>query len=176
MQKASLPSRRLLAVLFAAGLLILLDQTADLVATLVSRKVDASAPSWRFGLFGLIAGRASALLVADVMMWTAVLALGWRRTLRALGAAHLLLGVGATLGLALFILDAAQVRGAVPAESAAAYTSAAFRAGIVILASAIILFWAGIAAWRSGGYRPQRDAASADSLLVTEPKTGSGLR
>jgi hypothetical protein len=150
-QKASLPRRRLLAVLFAAGLIILLDQSADLVATLLSRRIETSAPNWRFGLFGLVAGRTSALLLGDVMVLAAVVALGWRNMLRVLAVAHLLLGVCAVAGLALFILDAAQVRGAVPADSAGVYSSAVYRAGIVMLAAAIFLPWAGIAAWRTSG-------------------------
>ena len=172
MQIASRPGRRLLAVLFAAGLLILLDQTADVIATMLSRKTDPSAPSWRFGLFGMVASRTSALLVGDVMLLAAAAALGWRRTLRALGALHLLLAAGALAGLGLFALDAIQVRGAVPEQSGSAFTAAAFRAGVVALAGALTLGWAGVAAWRTARNPTRTGRPGSETLLVAETKTG----
>ncbi len=172
MQNASRPVRRLLTVLFAAGLLILLDQSADLIATMLSRKTDISAPNWRFGIFGLVASRASALLVGDVMLFMSAAALGWRSMLRTLGALHLVLAAGVLTGLVLFVLDAVQVRGAVPAESTRAFSAAAFRAGVVALAGAFTLAWAGVAAWRTAAPPPRSGRPASESLVVAEPRKG----
>ena len=173
MQNASRPSRRLLAVLFAAGLILLLDQSADLIATVLSRPADFSAPNWRFGLFGLVASRTSALLVGDVMLFAAATLLGWRNLLRALGALHLVLAAATLAGLVLFILDTVQVRGAVPAPSTRAFSAAVFRAGAVALAGAITLAWAGIAAWRTGQPPSGGGRRGSESLLVADSNKGS---
>lgn len=168
----SFPAMRpILAMLFAAGILLLLDQAADLSATILARPVELGAASWRFGLFGLMASRASALVVGDVMLFTAAVALGWRTTLRGLGALHILLAVAVAAGLLFFLLDAVQVRATVPAESARSVSLAAGRAGIVALAGCILLVWAGVVAWRAAGpghhrgHRSQRGA-----LLVSDLK------
>lgn len=174
MQNVSRPIRRLLAVLFAAGLLIVLDQSADLIATLLSRTTDISAPSWRFGLFGMVASRTSALLLGDVMLFASATALGWRTMLRGLGALHLGLAAGGLAGLVLFLLDAVQVRGAVPEQSTSAFSAAVFRAGTVALAGAITLGWAGVAAWRTAGPRPRGGRPPSESLLVTDAKERPG--
>jgi hypothetical protein len=172
-QHASRPARRLLAVLFAAGLLILLDQSADLIATLLSREVALTAPNWRFGIFGLVASRTSALLAGDVMLFASATALGWRRALRALGAVHLLLAAGGMAALVLFVLDWVQVRAAVPAQSAGEFSAAAFRAGVVALGGVVTFAWAGVAAWRTAAPRP-RTGHGAESLLVTDTKESRG--
>jgi hypothetical protein len=169
-QTVSRPARRLLAVLFAAGLLILLDQSADLIATLLSQKIDPSAANWRFGLFGLVTSRASALLVGDVMLLAATSALGWRYCLKVLGVLHLLTAGGALAGLVFFLLDAVQLRGGVPAQSAGAFSAAVFRAGIMALAGGVTLAWAGVAAWRSSEGRPRDGRSAADTLLVADAK------
>jgi len=170
--KSSRAVRRLLAVLFAAGLLILLDQSADLIAILLSRKADLSAANWRFGLFGLVTNRTSALLVGDAMLLASATALGWRNMLKVLGSLHLVLATGALAGLALFVLDAVQVRRVVPAQSLATFSVAALRTGVVALAGAITLGWAGVAAWRTAGIRPRSDRQAAPPLVVTDTKEG----
>lgn len=172
MQKASRPTRRLLAVLLAAGLIILLDQAADLTATVLSRPVDFSAANWRFGLFGLIAGRTSALLAGDVMLFTATVLLGLRKTLRTLGALHVALALAILAGLVLFVLDVIQVRGAVPPASTDAFSAAVFRAGVIALAGGITAAWAGIAAWRTAGSWSGRRSGT-EHMLVTDSGKGA---
>jgi hypothetical protein len=159
-------------VLFAAGLLILLDQSADLIAILLSRKADMAAPNWRFGLFGLVINRTSALLVGDVMLLASATALGWRNMLKVLGSLHLVLAACALTGLALFGLDAVQVRGAVPAHSMGTFTTAALRTGVVALAGAFTLAWAGVAAWRTAGIRPRSERQASPPLVVTDLNQG----
>jgi hypothetical protein len=169
-QEAARSHRAILAVLFGAGLLILLDQGADLLATLLVRPVELGSASWRFGVFGLLASRVSALIVADVMLFVAAVALGWRGVLRWLGVIHLGLSAVFAGGLVLFFLDALQVRGTMPAQSAAAISGAAARAGIVALATCVALAWAGIAARRGGGNRTGRRERAP--LVVSETKDG----
>jgi hypothetical protein len=170
-QRESRPARRLLALLFIAGVLILLDQSADLIATVLSRPADPSAASWRFGVFGMVASRASALLVGDVMLFAAATALGWRSVLKVLGALHLLLAVGVLAGLVLFLLDAVQVRGAVAADATRGYAAAVVRTGLVALATGITFAWAGLAAWGAGS-RHRGGRAGAESLVVVARKEG----
>lgn len=174
MQTVSRPGRRLLAVLFAAGLLILVDQSVDVIATTLSRPTDLSAPNWRFGLFGLVASRTSALVVGDVMLLASAAALGWRNILKALGALHLALALAALAGLGLFVLDAIQVRSAVPEQSTGAFSAAVFRAGVVALAAGLTLAWAGIAAWRTAGTGPRSGRHASEALLVPESKEKQG--
>lgn len=174
MQTVSRPGRRLLAVLFAAGLLILIDQSVDLIATTLSRPTDLSAPNWRFGLFGLVASRTSALVVGDAMLLASATALGWRLTLKALGALHLALALAALAGLALFVLDAIQVRSAVPEQSTGAFSAAVFRAGVVALAGGVMLAWAGVAAWRTAGPGPRGGRHASEALLVADSKERHG--
>ncbi|HEU5219793.1 MAG TPA: hypothetical protein VFU23_14130 [Gemmatimonadales bacterium] len=166
MQQGSRLPRRLLILLFVAGLLILLDQTADLIATILSRKADPSAANWRFGLFGLVASRTSALVVGDVMLFASVVVLGWRTMLKTLGALHLLLAVAALAGLVVFVLDAVQVKGGVPAQAAVAYSGAVFRAGVVSLVAALALGWAGVAAWRTARPVSRGEQGGSGSLMV----------
>jgi hypothetical protein len=161
-------------VLFIAGLLILLDQSADLIATVLSRPADPSAANWRFGVFGMVASRASALLVGDVMLFVAATALDWRSLLRILGAFHLVLAAAVLVGLGLFLLDAVQVRGAVSAEGARGYVAAVVRTGVVALAAGITFAWAGVVAW-SAGARSRGTRAGADSLVVVPKKEGPGV-
>lgn len=169
-QEAARPHRAILAVLFGAGLLILVDQAADLLATLLARPIEFGAPSWRFGVFGLLASRASALVVGDVMLFVAAAALGWRSTLRGLGVIHLLLAAALAAGLVLFLLDSFQVRATVPAQSAGAFSAAVARAGFVALAGLAALMWAGIAAWRATGSEHRRRRRARAPLLVSEGK------
>jgi len=156
-------------VLFAAGLLILVDQSADLIAILLSRPTDIASPNWRFGLFGMVTSRTSALLVGDVMLFAAATALGWRSMLRALGVLHFGLGAAGLAGLVLFGLDAVQVRGSVPTQSAAAFSAAALRAGLVALIGAVTLGWAGLAAWQSSHARPRGGREAPEAVLVGRP-------
>ena len=172
MQIVARPHRGILAVLFGAGLLILLDQAADVLAALLARPVELGAPSWRFGLFGMLTSRASVLVVGDVMLFVAAAALGWRSTLRGLGVVHMLLAATVAVGLILFLLDALQVRATVPAQLAGAVSAAAARAGVVALAGFAALAWAGIAAWRATGKGHRRDRSVPAPLLVSERKDG----
>lgn len=168
MDAASASVRRLLVVLFAAGLLLLLDQAADLLATLLSQPVHVGAATWRFGLFGLVSSRTSAFLVGDVMLFAAVIGLGWQTVLRILGVVHLLLAIGLVAGLALFLLDAVQLRGTVPLPSRRAFSLAALRAGFIGLVSIAVLVWAGLSAWRFGKReRPNRRDGSP--ILAVRP-------
>jgi hypothetical protein len=169
-QSDSRPVRRLLGVLFLAGLVILVDQSADLAATLLSRKIEVSAPAWRFGVFGLVAARTSTLLIGDVLLFASVVMLQWRTVIRALAAAHLLLAVAGLAALTLFLLDAIQVRGGMPPQGTAAFTAAVVRAALVTGAVVLTFAWAGVAAWRSGTGTPKGRRGSSPSLLVTDAR------
>ena len=150
--------RSLLALLYAAGILILADQVADLTATLLVNPTAPEAPSWRFGVFGLLMSRVSVFLVADVMLWSAALGLGHRTVIRALGLFHLVLAAVVLVGLVIFALDWLQVRGQVRQDRGQGFDLAGFRAMLIAVLMIALSLWAGRAAlkgWRvkSGGRR-----------------------
>ena len=115
-----------------------------------------------------------ALYERRVMLFASVIGLEWRRVLKVLGVLHLVLAAASLAGVALFFLDAVQLRGTVPAASAAVFSAAIFRAGIVGLAAGLTLAAAGVAALRgdSAGRRDRR--SSKPPVLVTHSRAGSG--
>jgi hypothetical protein len=120
--------RRLLGLLYLAGILVLADQAADLAATVLAKPLAPSQASWRFGVFGLLMTRASVFLIADVMLFIAAVALGHRKVLRALGALHALVALALLAGLLLFSLDWLQIRRDVSQAGARTFDLAALRA------------------------------------------------
>jgi hypothetical protein len=133
------------------------------------------APNWRFGVFGVLASRASVLVLADVMFFAAAVGLGQWNTLRILGVLHLVLSAAVIAGLCLFVLDTAQIRGMVSAEGERAYGAAAARAGIVGAMSAALLAWAGFASLRASRAALKTGPAEEAPLVVGgRPRRGGG--
>lgn len=143
-------TQRLLRLLYLAGLYIIADQAVDVAATLLAHPVSPGAVVWRFGVFGLVATRATTLLVADVMLFAAAIGLEHRRVLRVLGALHLVLAVAVAAALAVFGLDTIQIRGLVGSGAERRFDSAAVRAAVAAALGIVVLGWAGIASLRAG--------------------------
>ena len=167
--------RRLLALLYLAGAILIVDQVADLIGTFMAQPIALGSAAWRFGAFGLFSSRSSVLLVADAMLFAAAIGLDHRRVLRTLGFLHLLLAVTATAGLVVFALDALEVRREIRESASGLYHSAALRVAVVSLLASILLAWTGfvaIATTRStkGGARP------AGEGLVVGSRAGSEER
>lgn len=150
------PNRTLLILLGAAGALIMLDQGADLVATLVSQRLDPGAVAWRFGVFGLAVSRTSALVAGDVMLLASLALLGWRTGLRMAGVMHLLVAAALVAGTGSFVLDVLQLRKTIPPAAARQFTLAVARAGAIAIAGIVALVWAGVASIRAARGRSGR--------------------
>lgn len=162
-------ARRLLPLLYLAGGLILADQAADLLATVLSQPVRPGAAEWRFAVVGLLVTRTSVLLLGDLFLLGAAIGLEHRRVIRVLGILHLAAAAILGLSLGLFLLDAVQIKSTVPRDASGDLLLAATRAGALLLLGTVFLAWAGLRMVR--GSRAPRAAANADLVVG---RAGSG--
>jgi len=149
-------TRRLVGLLYVVGLLMAVDQAADLLTTLLSAPQAPNSAQWRFGVFGMVASRVAVFLVAEVLVFAAALVLEHRTTLRLLGAFNVLIALAALAALGFFALDTLELRRGVGADRAGVYDAAAFRAGAIALLGTIVLAWSGVIALRSSRDEPGR--------------------
>jgi hypothetical protein len=163
------PARRLLALLYLAGWIILADQIADIAATILFQPGTSSAATWRFAAFGIAASRANILLVADVLLFAAAVGLDQRIMLRILGVGHLLFAVALGIGLGMFGLDALEVQRVVGPAGRSAFIAAAVRTAVVALLGMLLLGWAGVAAWRLSKASGRSGSSREEAPLITIP-------
>src|SRR5262249_59868918 len=100
--------RRLLPLIYVAALVILVDQSLDLFASIWP--LNPGVLQWRFGAFGLGLSRLEFLALADAMAIATAVVLEHRRFLVVLAVIHLVLGIAILAGLGLFVLDGIQIR------------------------------------------------------------------
>jgi hypothetical protein len=160
------PVRKLLALRYLAGALVIADQLADLVASLLAKGPSPTLASWRFGTFGLLISRSSVFLIADVMFFTAAIVLGHRRVIRVLGAIHLLGAVLLLAGLVEFGLDWAEVRFQVPEAGLRNFQYSTLRAAALGLVAAAISLWTGIVALTATRLHGRHKQGDATPLLA----------
>jgi hypothetical protein len=160
------PPRRLLALLYLAGLVILADQIAELAATVLLQPATTGAASWRFAVFGIATSRATVFLIADVLLFAAAAGLEHRGILRLLGVGHLVLAAALGVGLGLFGLDALEVQRVVRPAGRNAFLAASTRAAAVALSGMILLFWAGVVALRISRAPSRKGTSQRDTLLM----------
>ena len=153
-------------MLYAVAALIVLDQLTEVAITAWPLRV--SDLSWRFGLFGLFAGRATAFLVADGLVLATAVFFGDPRPLRAWGVIHLVLAVPLAVGLGTFGLDVVQLSRTVRPDVARSFKLAAARAAVMGSFGLLYCIVAGLAAYRGSRRSPRRSGDSAESLLVVE--------
>lgn len=156
-----------MGLLYLAGALLLVDQLADLTATLLANSPSPGTASWRFGAFGLLTSRVSVFLLADVMLFAAAIGLDHRKTLRALGIVHLFLVPVLLGGLAVFGLDWVQVRGRVAPGGSNRFDLAGLRAAGLALLASVLAWRGGLTAFRAGRphHRGARRLAMIPSLV-----------
>src|SRR5205809_390951 len=111
---ASAP-RYLFFALYAAALLVFLDQAAEVVAA-VAPSFNPADPQMRFGAFGLLIGRTTTAVIMDVLVILAALGLHHGRMLRFWGIMHIIVAALLLGLLALFLLDAVELRTVVSRE------------------------------------------------------------
>lgn len=158
--------RKLFALLYLAGFLILADQVIEVVAALLSGSPAPSVATWRFGAFGVVTGRISALLVADAFFFAAAIGLEQRLTLRGLAWLHVLLTLVGVLALFLFALDAIEVRARSRGGLAGPIGWAALRAVAMIALTTGLLAWAAIAGLRASRKQKRKGHSRQSPPLV----------
>lgn len=157
------PSRFVFVALYAAALVVLLDQAAELVASMYPFQIGDI--QWRFGAFGLIVGRTTTAVLVDVLVFMAALGLMHRSVLGAWAIVHLVAAVALVIGLVSFSLDALELRRRAVPEVAGTFDLAAGRAAVVVLVVAVYCVWAGVATilvMRGGQSKP------GDNVLVVK--------
>jgi hypothetical protein len=140
--------RPFLLILAAAGLLLLVQQLADLAPILSD--TDLATPSGRVRLVTILAGRSSPFLLADVFLVWAALALSRGGAVRVFGALHLMLGVLMVVATPFFLLDAGHLAGAISGAEVAAYRVIVVRTLGVLAVLGLSALVAGGAIWRLG--------------------------
>ncbi len=155
--------------LYFAAAVVFLDQLAILAASVYPVAMDSV--QWRFGAVGLTAGRTTPFLLADLLLLAAGLVAGHRVLLRTVGALHLVVAV-VLLGLvALFTLDALEMRQLLPLDTRAQALASAGRAEVALVAVAAFCLWVGVKVIRQTPAPPS--VRSADRRLVIDPRGGS---
>ena len=153
-------SRRLLGLLYLAGVLVIVDQLADLAASILAKNPTPALASWRFGLFGLLISRSSVFLIADVMLFIAAIRLGHRKVIRSLGALHFLAAVLLIAGLIGFALDWAELRLQVPEAGVRSFQYSTLRAAVLAFLLTGICVWTGFVAFRATRSHDKQRVAS----------------
>ncbi len=155
-----------LAGVFAlTGLVIVVDQAAIVLTQILP--ATPGILGWRYGSVGLTVGRATPLLLADLLLMLSALWVSSRWLIRLLAVGHFLLVPLLGAVLLAFALDALQVLGGMPEpELPAARAAAARAAGMLVLLTGFA-GWAGWLLWRVGGaVKPEPKTVERSVLVV----------
>lgn len=165
-------SRYVFAALYLVAVFIIVDQLAELAInlypgttpsdTVIGRSLGDA--RWRFAAFGLLVGRATALIMADGLLIAAALGLGHRGFLASWAWLHWVIGGVLLLVLVLFGLDALEVRLNVSPAAKTAFFLAAGRAGFMAILAVV---YCGVGGWLAfRATRRQTKAEAAPALVV----------
>ncbi len=132
--------RPLVKLLFVAVALILFNQLVEVLVGLGQNPGEPGSPSWRIRSFTVLAGRAGWLVVADALLFAAVVRLDSRRGLRVLGWFNLGLGLAALGSLLMLARDGMRLRSGNLSRSA---ELGVVRAGVPFGLVAVIALFAG---------------------------------
>ena len=164
--------RRLISLLYLAGLLIIADQVIEILAALLAGSPAPGAASWRFGAFGVVAGRLSVLLVADAFLFAAAIGLQHRMMLRVLGWIHLALAAVCFAALLVFGLDALEMGGRVRGAVAGPVGVAALRAGGIVALAIGLMIWVGVVSIQVTRRHRRKGSTREAPPLVTNTRRG----
>jgi hypothetical protein len=128
---------------------------------------------WRFGAFGVLSGFLLTPMLGVLVAIGAATVLGHQRVVRAIGIVSVVVGIVLVAALTLFLLDAIQLRGAVPHEQMTAFKATAARAVIKALAGAAAFIWIGVVGMRGAAEepapaKPRRPTAGGAPMLVAK--------
>ena len=163
------PTEALRKFLLLAAVVIFVDQTAILLASIVPP--TPSSPQWRFGAVGLAAGRATPLLVADLLLLLSLFASGSRVTLRVIAGIHVLVALAVLAILGLFALDTLEIRSLQPLEGRTQMMASAIRAAIALVVVAGYCLWSAAIIIRG---TMRTSVRSADQRIVMETHSAGG--
>ncbi|MEO8451125.1 MAG: hypothetical protein ABI647_15105 [Gemmatimonadota bacterium] len=164
--------RGLRVVLYAVSALILVDQVTELAITALPARL--SDMQWRFGLFGLFAGRATPFLLADGLVLATALIFEDSRLIRPWAILHLILALPLAVGLAVFGLDVVQLGRTVRTGAERGFAMAAVRAGVMGLFGLAYCVMAGLIVFRAtrkGARRHAADSSEQSLLVVTKGRS-----
>lgn len=156
--------RRILRGLYPVGLLLILSPLLDLATAVWPLR--AGEVSWRFGTFGLITGALITPILGLVLFQGAATLLDHLKTLWTVSLIDLILGLLLLAGIALFALDAVQLRGAVAAAARRSYDAAAIKALLTALLEVVVLGWVGIGGIRAVSAERKRIGARESSAQL----------
>lgn len=164
------PVRKLFVLLYLAGFLMLVDQGIEIAVALLAGNPAPGLASWRFGAFGLVAGRLGFFVVADAFLFAAAVGLEHRLVLRFLGWGHVVLAAIFLVALSVFGLDAIEMHGRARSAMTGLLNLATLRAGGVVALAIGLFWWAGITALRVTR-KPRRKGEGRDSApFLTKSK------
>ena len=156
-----------LAGVFAlTGLVIVVDQAAIVLTQILP--ATPGILGWRYAAVGLTVGRATPLLLADLLLMLSALWVSNRLLIRLLAVGHFLLVPLLGLVLLSFALDALQIIGGIPVpEEVPATRAAAARAAGMLVLLAGFAGWAGWLLWRvAGSVKPELKSLERSVLVV----------
>ena len=156
--------RRLLSLLYVAALVILVDQSLDLMSAVWP--IRGGLATWRFGTFGLATARLEFLALADALALVTALYLGHRRLIVVLGVLHLLIGLFLAAGLGLFLLDGLQIRRAMQPERVRELEIAGLRTVMLGGMACLACLAVAVAVWRTRQVEA-KSAKPREGFLVT---------
>ncbi len=156
-------------LLVLGAVAIFLDQAVEAATSLYPAHLESV--HWRFGAFGLLAGRITSVLVADLFLVLALWSREDPRAVRAWAWIHLTLGVFAILVTPLFVLDALQIRATVQSAALVSfYLGSARVAGLVVFLGCVWIFFG----TRTLRRVPRsRDRSGSSKLLIERPEGGA---
>ena len=154
---------------YAVATLFILLPIIDTIAQALPMSLDA--PGWRYGVVGIGANYLISTVFGTLMVCMLAVSRSHRGTLR-IAAITIWIVAGLLVVAALgFSLDALQVRAGIPKGDAR--TLAMFKTGMLkvvfkYLASAAVMAWTGLGAWRAGKAIPAPVVEEARPLLIKE--------
>lgn len=138
-------TRSLIGLIYLAVAVIAIDQALILLANLMP--LNPVAASWRFGAVGLTAGRATPMVLADILLICTATLLEQRGVLRTLGVLHFVAAFVLLAVLAMFSLDTLQVRGMMAPETRMSIVLGAGRVGVLLVTLVAYASWLGWRLW-----------------------------
>ncbi len=159
--------RKLFWLAYLAAGLMLVDQVIEIAVALLGSNPTPGLASWRYGAFGLIAGRLGFLIVADAFLFAAATSLDHRIFLRILGFVHLAMAVVLFGALLLFGLDAIEMHGRARSAMSGLLNLATLRAGGVSAIAIALFTWAGIATIRMTRKHRRRGESRGSAPVIS---------
>lgn len=149
----SFPRALYLAAVVAAAVM-LFDQLFELAVSIYPFHLRMV--QWRFGAYGLLVGRTTAFVFADMLLVLGIVGLDRRRLLRGWGILHLAVAGLLLPVMGLFALDALEMRQTVRSGVEGPLALAAVRVVLVGAVALGYLLWTGITVLRATAERSRR--------------------